>query len=76
MQVVVWDGGRGSEKNAAADFIRGVAHSVPPTLDILKDIGGVDIPHYIGSLHDNNSKHLQPSTSEESTKTSEQSTKT
>jgi len=64
MQVVVWDGGRGSEKNAAADFIRGVAHSVPPTLDILKDIGGVDIPRYIGSLSDNSSKHLQPSTSE------------
>lgn len=52
LQVVVWDGGSGSEKNATADFIRGVAHSVPPTLDILKDIGGVDIPEYIGSLRD------------------------
>ena len=49
---MVWDGGNGSGKNATADFIRGVAHSVPPTLDILKDIGGVDIPQYIGSLQD------------------------
>ena len=55
MQVVVWDGGRGSGTNAAADFIKGVAHSVPPTLDIIKDIGGVDIPQYIGSLADNTS---------------------
>ena len=63
----MWDGGKGSETNAAADFIRGVAHSVPPTLEILKDIGGVDLPHYIGSLDDkNNSQHSQ-NTTEQST---------
>ena len=68
MQVVVWDGGKGSATNAAADFIRGVAHSVPPTLDILKDIGGVDIPHYIGSLNDNTStEQVQNSSTEQST---------
>ena len=62
IQVVVWDGGKGSGANAAADFIRGVAHSVPPTLDILKDIGGVDIPRYIGSLNDStNAEQLEGS---------------
>ena len=71
MQVVVWDGGKGSGTNAAADFIRGVAHSVLPTLDILKDIGGVDIPHYIGSLNDNTnteqSEEAQNSSTEQTT---------
>lgn len=62
MQVVVWDGGKGSGTNATADFIRGVAHSVPPTLDILKDIGGVDIPHYIGSLNNTSIEQAQNST--------------
>ena len=66
--MVVWDGGKGSGTNATADFIRGVAHSVPPTLDILKDIGGVDIPHYIGSLNDKtNIEQAQNSSTEQST---------
>lgn len=54
----MWDGGSGASKNATADFIRGVAHSVPPTLEILKDIGGVDIPQYIGSLQDKDTQQL------------------
>ena len=64
---MVWDGGKGSSgTNAAADFIRGVAHSVPPTLDILKDIGGVDIPRHIGSLDDNtNTERLRDSLTEQ-----------
>ena len=67
--MVVWDGGKGSGANAAADFIRGVAHSVPPTLDILKDIGGVDIPHYIGSLKDNSNTEQLENSSEQTKNT-------
>ena len=64
----MWDGGKSSGTNATADFIRGVAHSVPPTLDILKDIGGVDIPHFIGSLNDNtNTEQPQNPSSEQTT---------
>ena len=62
--MVVWDGGKGSGANAAADFIRGVAHSVPPTLDILKDVG-VDILHYIGSLNDNSNAEQLENSSEQ-----------
>ena len=59
MQVVVWDGGKGLGANSAADFVRGVAHSVPPTSDILKDIG-VDLSRYIGSLSDDsNTEQLE-----------------
>ena len=65
--MVVWDGGKGSGTNAAADFIRGVAHSVPPTLEILKDIGGVDIPHYIGSLDDKTNAEQSQNTTEQTT---------
>ena len=56
-KVVVWDGGRGGAgdgeaagRNATSDFIRGVAKSLPPTLDMMKDVSGVDMPQYFQSI--------------------------
>ena len=40
-KVVVWDGGNGGgagEGNATSNFIRGLAKSLPPTADILKEV--------------------------------------
>ena len=52
-KVTVWDtgggtggggGGGGGEGSSTANFIRGLATSMPPTLDMLKDVTGVDLP--------------------------------
>ena len=49
-KVVVWDGGQG--KGATANFLQGMAHTLPPMLQMMKDIGGVEMPRFLGSLKD------------------------
>jgi flotillin len=43
-KVVVWEGGNGNGKSATADFISGMARSLPPMMQVMKDIGGVELP--------------------------------
>jgi flotillin len=45
-KVVVWDGGNGT----TANFLQSLAGALPPTMKIMKDIGGVDMPEYFGKL--------------------------
>jgi flotillin len=45
-KVVVWDGGNGT----TASFLQSLAGALPPTLKIMKDIAGVDMPEYFGRL--------------------------
>ncbi|MFT4539067.1 MAG: flotillin, partial [Planctomycetota bacterium] len=52
-KVVVWDGGQsndGSGSNATGNFIKGIAHSLPPMMQIMKDVGGVKMPEFFGKL--------------------------
>ncbi len=50
-KIVVWDGGAGADgKNATANFLRGIAGSLPPTLQMMRDIGGIEMPEYFGKL--------------------------
>ncbi len=52
-KVVVWDGGPGSNgKHATANFLQGLAGSLPPILQMMKDIGGVEMPAFFGKLAD------------------------
>ncbi len=50
-KVVVWEGngsnGRGSQTSR---FLSDLAHSLPPMLQVMRDIGGVDVPDYLASL--------------------------
>ncbi len=43
-KVVVWENGGSNGKNATADFLSGMARSLPPMLQVMKDIGGVELP--------------------------------
>jgi len=49
-KVIVWDNGKGEGGNAAANFLSGLGSSLPPVLQIMKDIGGVEMPEYFGKL--------------------------
>lgn len=49
-KVVVWDGGSSDGKGGAAGFIRSLAGALPPALQIMKDVGGVQMPEYFGTL--------------------------
>ncbi|HEU0302108.1 MAG TPA: SPFH domain-containing protein [Longimicrobium sp.] len=46
-KVVVWDSGNGA---STSSFIQGLAGSLPPMMDVLKNIGGLELPPMFGKL--------------------------
>ena len=48
-KVVVWDGGNG-QGSGTAGFLRGLGSALPPMMQIMKDIGGVELPEYFAKL--------------------------
>jgi len=48
-KIVVWDGGQDG-KSATGNFLQGLAHAMPPLLQVMKDVGGVQMPDYIAKL--------------------------
>ena len=44
-KVVVWDGGSGS---GAPNFLQNMARTLPPMMQVMRDIGGVELPEFLG----------------------------
>ena len=50
-KIVVWDGGQGANgKSATSNFLSNLSGSLPPMLNMMKDIGGVQMPEYFGKV--------------------------
>lgn len=50
-KVVVWENGGGKDgRSNTADFLHGMAGTLPPMLQVMKDIGGVEIPDALAKL--------------------------
>jgi flotillin len=50
-KVIVWDGGQNADgQGATAGFLRNLAGALPPVMQIMKDIGGVEMPEYFAKL--------------------------
>ena len=49
-KVVVWDGGSGNGNGATAGFLQGLARSLPPMLNIMRDVGGIEMPEVLGKI--------------------------
>ena len=47
-KVVVWDGGAGS--GGAAGFLQNMGRSLPPMMQVLRDLAGVEVPGYLGTM--------------------------
>jgi flotillin len=43
-KVVVWENGGQNGKSSTASFLQNIAGSLPPMRNVLKDIGGVELP--------------------------------
>jgi flotillin len=50
-KVVVWDSGAGG-KSATSGFLQSMAGTLPPMMNVLRDIAGVELPGYLGKLAD------------------------
>ncbi len=43
-KIVVWENGGDNGRTNTADFIRGMAKTLPPMMQVMKDIGGIELP--------------------------------
>jgi flotillin len=56
-KVVVWEGGGdGNGRTSTAGFLHGLAGTLPPMLQVMKDIGGIEIPESLAKLASNSGK--------------------
>ena len=50
-KVVVWEGGGNSSgRSGVGDFLSGMARTLPPMMQVMKDIGGVELPESLVKL--------------------------
>ncbi|MFT7620086.1 MAG: flotillin [Planctomycetota bacterium] len=50
-KITVWDGGgQGDGKGGAAGFLQSLGGAIPPLLDVMKNVGGVEMPEFLGKL--------------------------
>jgi len=49
-KITVWDGGGQNGQGSTASFLRSLGNSLPPLLDIMKNLGGVEMPKFFGRL--------------------------
>jgi flotillin len=50
-KVVVWEGGgNGNGSTSTSHFLQNLARVMPPMMQVMKDIGGVEMPEYLAKL--------------------------
>jgi flotillin len=49
-KVVVWEGGNASGPTGTAGFIQNMARSMPPMMDVLRSVAGVELPAFLGTM--------------------------
>jgi flotillin len=53
-KVVVWEGGGANGTSNTAAFLKDMARMMPPMLQVMKDVGGVEVPEYLARLTGDN----------------------
>jgi flotillin len=49
-KVVVWDSGNGAGTGGASGFLQSMAKTLPPMMNVLQDIAGVELPNVLGRM--------------------------
>ncbi len=49
-KIVVWENGAQNGRSSTADFLHKMAGTLPPMLQVMRDIGGVEIPESLAKL--------------------------
>jgi flotillin len=49
-KVVVWEGGGQNGTGATAGFLHNMARTLPPMMQVMKDIGGIELPETLADL--------------------------
>jgi flotillin len=51
-KVVVWEQGGHNGTSNTSNFLQGMARTLPPMMQVMKDIGGIELPEYLVKLSD------------------------
>jgi flotillin len=46
----VWENGGGNGRSNTADFLHKMAGTLPPMLNVMRDIGGIEVPESLAKL--------------------------
>jgi flotillin len=57
-KVVVWENGGSNGRSSTADFLSGMAKTLPPMMQVMKDIGGIELPDSLVKLGDEESNSV------------------
>jgi len=49
-KIVVWENGGHNGKSSTADFLSGMAKTLPPMMQVMRDIGGIELPEALVKL--------------------------
>jgi flotillin len=55
-KIIVWENGGQNGRSSTADFLHKMAGTLPPMLQVMRDIGGVEIPESLARLAGDQSK--------------------
>jgi len=59
-KIVVWEGGSQDGTSSTANWLHNMARTLPPMMQVMKDIGGVEIPETLASLAGGKEKQESP----------------
>lgn len=62
-KIVVWDGGGQNGRSSTADFLSGMAKTLPPMMQVMRDIGGIELPTSLVRLAGDESSSVATTTS-------------
>jgi flotillin len=49
-KIVVWENGSQNGRSSTADFLSGMAKTLPPMMQVMRDIGGIELPEALVKL--------------------------
>ena len=49
-KVVVWEGGQTNGTSSTAGFLQSMTRTLPPMMQVMRDIAGVELPNYLGKM--------------------------
>src|SRR5947207_9933468 len=55
-KIVVWENGGQNGRTSTADFLSGMAKTLPPMMQVMRDIGGIELPESLVKLGAEESK--------------------
>jgi flotillin len=66
-KIVVWENGGKNGRTNTADFISGMAKILPPMMQVMKDIGGIELPESLIRFADDQQQSPEPQTTQRTT---------